>query len=108
MTRIRELRTKMGWRQEDLAVRLKVSRQAVGNYETGERDIDADTICRLCEIFGCTADYLLCRSETPTPELSPEEERLLVAWRRSPPEIRAIIDAALAPYSQSAIESSTA
>lgn len=108
MNRIRELREKRGWRQEDLAAMMNTKFQTIGRYERGDRGIDADTICRLCEIFGCTADYLLCRSETPTPELSPEEERLLVAWRRSPPEIRAIIDAALAPYQKVAIESSTA
>lgn len=108
MNRIRDLRLKNGWRQEDLAVLLHTKQQTVARYEAEKLGIDADTICRLCEIFGCTADYLLCRSETPTPELSPEEERLLVAWRRSPPEIRAIIDAALAPYQKVAIESSTA
>ncbi|MBQ1788923.1 MAG: helix-turn-helix transcriptional regulator [Oscillospiraceae bacterium] len=108
MNRIKELRIKRGMTQKELSRVLNCAPTAVSKYELEQLGIDSDKINVLCEIFGCTADYLLCRSETPTPELSPEEERLLVAWRRSPPEIRAIIDAALAPYSQSAIESSTA
>lgn len=108
MNRIRELREQRGWRQEDLAALIHKNRQSVGNYETGTRGLDVETICQLCDIFGCTADYLLCRSQTPTADLTPEEERLLVAWRKAPDEIRAIIGTALAPYHQSAIESSTA
>ena len=108
MNRIRELREQKGWRQEDLAAIMHTRYQTVGRYERGDRSIDAETICQLCDIFGVTADYLLCRSQTPTTDLTPEEEDLLVAWRKAPDEIRAIIGTALAPYQKSAIESSTA
>lgn len=102
MNRIRDLRAQRGWTQDDLAARLNLKRQAVGHYETGQRDIDSATIHRLCDIFGCSADYLLGRSPLPSPELSPEEEELLLSWRRATPEIRAIIDAALGPYREDA------
>lgn len=108
MNRIKELRMSRGMTQKDLAKHLNCAPTAVSKYELEQLGIDAKTICQLCDIFGCTADYLLCRSETPTPELTPEEERLLVAWRKAPDEIRAIIGTALAPYHQSDIESSTA
>ena len=98
MNRIRDLRAQRGWTQDDLAARLNLKRQAVGHYETGQRDIDSATIHRLCDIFGCSADYLLGRSPLPSPELTPEEEELLLSWRRATPEIRAIIDTALGPY----------
>lgn len=98
MNRICEMRLKKGWTQDDLAAKLNTKRQAVSHYETGKRGLDVDTICRLCDIFGCTADYLLGRSERQTTELSPEEEQLLAAWASAPKEIRAIIDTALAPY----------
>lgn len=104
MNRIRELRQQNGWTQDDLAVRMNTKRQAIGHYETGARGIDADTICRLCDIFGCTADYLLGRSPMATPDLDPAEEDLLLAWRAAPSEIRAIIDTALAPYREEADE----
>ena len=85
-------------KQPDLAEKLNCTAMTISRYERGEADPDVATILRLCEIFGCTADYLLGRSAVPSAELSPEEEDLLTAWRRATPEIRAIIDAALAPY----------
>jgi len=85
-------------KQEDLARELNVARTAISKYERGDLDLSSAAILRLCEIFSCTADYLLGRSPVPSPDLSPEEEDLLLSWRRATPEIRAIIDAALAPY----------
>ena len=98
MNRIRDLRLERGMKQPDLAEKLNCTAMTISRYERGEADPDVATILRLCEIFGCTADYLLGRSAVPSAELSPEEEDLLTAWRRATPEIRAIIDAALAPY----------
>ena len=95
MNRIRELRLQKGWKQEDLAALMHVKRQAIGHYETGERGIDADTICALCDIFGCTADYLLGRSILPAADLSDEEARLLLAWRVAPDNEKAAIRAML-------------
>lgn len=98
MNRIRELRIKNGWKQEDLAQRLHTKRQTIGHYETGERGIDAEIICQLCDIFGCTADYLLCRSETPAPVISEEAAALIYAYDHAPLEIQEIVDGALARY----------
>ena len=98
VNRISELRRGKGWTQVDLALMLNVKRQTVGNYETGTREIDAPTICRLCEIFDCTADYLLGRSSRPAPALTEAEEQFLAAYAAASPEIRAIVDHALAPY----------
>lgn len=102
MNRLKELRASKGMRQADLSKLLNVQPTTISNYELGVREMDAPTILRLCEIFGCTADYLLGRSPLPSPELTPEEEELLLSWRRATPEIRAIIDAALAPYREEA------
>ena len=98
MNRIRDLRLSRGMKQEDLARELNVARTAISKYERGELDLSSAAILRLCEIFGCTADYLLGRSPVPSPDLSPEEEDLLLSWRRATPEIRAIVETALAPY----------
>ena len=102
VNRIRELRLAQGMKQPDLTCLLNCTAMSVSRYERGEADPDVATILRLCEIFGCTADYLLGRSPVAAPELSPEEEDLLLAWRAAPPEIRAIIDTALAPYREDA------
>lgn len=87
-------------KQPDLSKKLSCTPMTVSRYERGEADPDVDTICRLCDIFGCTADYLLGRSDRQTPELTPEEEQLLAAWAAAPLEIRAIVETALAPYQE--------
>lgn len=100
MNRLRELRIGKGWRQSDLAAVLNTKPQTVSRYEKGDRDIDSATICRLCEIFDVTADYLLGRSALPKPELSDEETQLLLAWRRSDDRARAMVAVALQPFAQ--------
>ena len=105
MNRIRVLRAARGWTQAELGDLLSCSDVTVGRYEQEKRGLDVPTICRLCDVFGCTADYLLGRSSRPEPELTPEEEQLLSAWNAAPAEIRAIVDTALAPYKKDAIES---
>lgn len=102
MNRIRDLRLARGMKQEDLARELNVARTAISKYERGELDLSSATIHRLCEIFGCTADYLLGRSPVPSPDLDPQEEAMILAWRRATPEIRAIVETALAPYREDA------
>ena len=105
MNRIKDLRVERGWTQTELGDLLSCSDVTVGRYESEKRGLDVPTICRLCDVFGCTADYLLGRSARPDPALSPEEEQLLAAWNAAPDEIRAIIDTALLPYKKDAIAS---
>ena len=102
MNRIKDLRIEKRLYQKDLAKLLKCTSVTVSRYETGERDPDIETICRLCDIFGCTADYLLGRSSRPNPVLSPEEEQLLAAWAEASPRDKGLIDAILAPYKKDA------
>ena len=106
MNRIRDLRASKGWTQADLAARINTKRQTIGHYETGFRGLDVPTICALCDVFGCTADYLLGRSDLPSADLDPEEVALLLAWRAATPEIRGIVDHALEPYKKDAAGSS--
>ena len=105
MNRIKDLRRERGHTQNDLANELQTVHTAISKYERGELDLSSTTICKICDIYGVTADYLLGRSSRPDPELTPEEEQLLAAWNAAPPEIRAIIDTALSPYKKDAIAS---
>lgn len=100
MNRIRELRQSKGWTQEDLAKRLKTARQTIGNYETGFRGLDDVTILRLCDIFECTADYLLARSDNPLPEISDADAALLAAFHAAPLSVTAAITTLLQPYTE--------
>lgn len=105
MNRIKELRLLNGWRQEDLAQKLNTKRQTVARYETGERGLDVDTILRLCDIFECSADYLLGRSPTGDLKLTPEEENIIMALRRA--DVRAVemVNVALAPFKEEGLSS---
>lgn len=81
MNRIRELRKNQGWLQSDLAIRLNTTAVSIGRYETEQRQLDPETILKLCDIFDVTADYLLGRSEVRSFALSPEEAELLEGYR---------------------------
>lgn len=105
MNRVRELRVSHGLKQSELAKMLNCAPTAISKYELGQLDLSSATICKLCEIFGCTADYLLCRSSRPAPEFTSAEEELLLAYAAAPREIRTIVDTALAPYQKSTASS---
>ena len=56
---IKKYRQKFGLTQEGLAKILEVTKQAVSQWETGERKPDIVTLKHLAYIFGCTTDELL-------------------------------------------------
>ena len=87
-------------KQSDLARLLAIAPTAISKYELGQLDISSATICRLCDIFDCTSDYLLGRSSRPAPALSEAEAQLLASYAAATAEIRAIVDHALAPYKE--------
>lgn len=57
--KILSLRKQSGLSQEDLAVKLNVSRQAVSRWEVGSAQPDASNVLQLSKLFGVTSDYLL-------------------------------------------------
>ncbi|MGN0537641.1 MAG: helix-turn-helix domain-containing protein [Acutalibacteraceae bacterium] len=56
---IRELRTKAGLTQAELARRLGISPSAVGMYEQGRREPDQTILAKLCDVLHTTSDKLL-------------------------------------------------
>lgn len=98
MNRIRELREARGWRGQDLADQLHVKKNTISRYEREERQLDPPTICALCDIFGCTADYLLGRSDVRWPAVTAQQAAILRAYDALPTEIRKAVDGLLAPY----------
>src|SRR5690606_7722495 len=80
--KIAELRKKKGLSQTELAKILGVARSTVGMWETGDREPDAETFNRLAGLFHVPVDYLLGRTDDPTPlnkgslpPLTPKDER---------------------------------
>ena len=57
--KITMLRKKSGWSQEELAMKLGISRQSVSKWESTASIPDLDKIIKLSEIFGVSTDYLL-------------------------------------------------
>lgn len=98
MNRIRELRQANGWRQEDLATRLNTVKSVVSRYETEQLGLDAKLIGQLCDMFGCTSDYLLCRTEFRQQAITDEDAAVLRAYHALPLQIRQAVDGLLAPY----------
>ena len=62
--RIKELRNELNMTQEDLAKKLGLNnKSSIANYESGY-SIPSDEIkSKMCEIFGCTMDYLMGESK---------------------------------------------
>lgn len=98
MNRIRELREELGVKQAWLAQKLNLTQTAVSYYELGTRDPSAELIQRLCGIFDCSADYLLCLSDERRSAIQPEEAAMLAAFRAAPHTVQTAITVLLSPY----------
>lgn len=59
------LRQDKGVSQRKAAAELGISQALLSHYENGAREPGLAFICRVCDYYGVTADYLLCRSEEP-------------------------------------------
>ena len=58
---IRALRKKNGLLQKNLADQLKITRQALSNYEVGKRIPDIFELIRMAEIFKVSVDEIIGR-----------------------------------------------
>ena len=64
---LQHLRATHHMTQEQLAMLLGVSRQSVTKWESGKSNPEMDKLLKLCEIFGCTLDDLVCGDLTSRP-----------------------------------------
>lgn len=60
---LRELRTKKGFSQKQLAEMLNVAQNTISQYENGTREPDAATLIKLANFFSVSTDYLLGRTD---------------------------------------------
>lgn len=80
-----ELRRKKGASQRTAAADLGISQALLSHYENGAREPGLDFVCRACEYYGVSADYLLGRTDEPGGGTAPrlhalaEELRALAA-----------------------------
>ena len=61
--RIKQLRTEMTLTQKNLADLLKVTKGSICKYEKGIHEPNIDTLNLLTQIFNCSLDYLLGKTE---------------------------------------------
>lgn len=63
---LKSLRLANNLTQDELAKRLKISRSAVGMYESGSREPDFDTLELIADFFNVDVDYLMGRTPKTT------------------------------------------
>ncbi|CAI3289495.1 LexA family transcriptional regulator [Enterococcus cecorum] len=62
--KIKYYREQMGMTQEDLAKKLKTTRQSISRYENGDRKANQDILFELADIFGISINTFFPRVET--------------------------------------------
>jgi transcriptional regulator with XRE-family HTH domain len=80
--RLKALREEAGYTQDEFAELLGVVQQQVWRWESGENDPKSETVARMAQLLGVTADFLLGLVDERTglytgKPLSPKELRLL-------------------------------
>lgn len=71
--KIMKLRKQQGWSQEELAMKLGVSRQSVSKWESGASIPELDKILQLGELFGVSTDFLLKDDREDFPIINGDE-----------------------------------
>ena len=85
--RLKELRSARSLMQKDISRIFNVSMGAVGNWESGKRIPDVETLIRIADYFGVSVDYLIGHDLPDTasrPAISAEDLRLLSAYHADP------------------------
>ena len=67
MNRMKLLREQHNLSQTDLAKILNISRQSYNFYENEKRDPDTTMLIRIADFFNVSLDYLLGRTNDPSP-----------------------------------------
>lgn len=82
--KLRDLRKLSGKNQTEIANLISVNQTTYSGYEIGKREPDFEILRKICDVFHCSADYLL---GIPTPTVDP----VLAAYRKAPPVLQAAI-----------------
>lgn len=64
--RLKIERKALGWTQQKLADKINTSRSNVANWENGNNEASPELLGKLADIFGCSTDYLLGRTDKRT------------------------------------------
>jgi transcriptional regulator with XRE-family HTH domain len=96
-SRVRYLRERHGWTQQDLADKLvnfgmPIDRAQIARLELGKRGISLDEAMRLAFALNVAPIYLITDTEVPAdPDIDPEPMQIIPGSEHSPAEARAWI-----------------
>lgn len=62
MNRIKKLREDFGYTQQELADKINGAKSTIAMYENETRKPSLEILVKLSEIFNCSIDYILCKS----------------------------------------------
>ena len=68
MNRLKELRLLLGWNMKKAAQEIGIPYTTYVSYEKEEREMTSETLVKLADFYGCSIDYLIGKSDTPTSE----------------------------------------
>lgn len=69
-TRLRELRTNKGLRQEQVAKLIGINKSAISTYENDSRQPSFEILVRLATLYRVSTDYLLGQTNSRSVDLS--------------------------------------
>ena len=64
-TRLRELRKKHKWKQEEVAEKCNLILRTYRRYETGESEPQASALIKMADLYNVSIDYLTGRTDDP-------------------------------------------
>lgn len=67
MDNLKKLREEKHITQVKLSTELEISQEVISHYEIGNSKPNIDNLIKLADYLNCSTDYLLGRTETPTP-----------------------------------------
>lgn len=69
--RLRKARERKGWSQTFVCEKLKISNSRLSGYERDYREPDADMISTFADIYDVSSDWILGRTDDPSPANNP-------------------------------------
>lgn len=63
MNRIKKLREEFQYTQQELADKINGAKSTIAMYENETRKPSMEILIRLSEIFNCSIDYILCKTD---------------------------------------------
>lgn len=93
----KDLRTKSGLTQQEMADKLQISRSSIGMYESGEREPSFELLEAIADFFNVDMNYLLGKKELsehiPQAYYLNEDARNMAQFMYDNPEYKVLFDA---------------